>query len=73
MIVSSTQCCDFGTDPDPRIRTRDLRSRILLFRQWLSRCQQKTIFISKVFPSHSLKVHLHQSSKIKSLKEFTKQ
>ncbi len=54
---SATQCsmtfCGSGsadpnhwlTDPDPRIRTTDLRIRILLFPQWLTRCQQKRICV----------------------------
>ncbi len=47
----------FGTDtnpnPDPRICTIDLliriRIRILLFRQWLTRCQRKVYLFFKVF------------------------
>ncbi len=35
----------FGTDPDQRIRDTELRIRILLFREWLTRCQQKISFL----------------------------
>ncbi len=43
------------------------------FHQWLSRREQNTSFFSKFFAYYFLKVHLHQSSKIKSHKEVTKQ
>jgi hypothetical protein len=39
------------------------------FRQWPSRCQQKNIIFFKAF--YFLKIHLHHSSQIKSLKEVT--
>ncbi len=45
--------CVTDPDPDPA-----------LFRQWLSRCGQKISFFAYYF----LKVHLHQTSKIKSHK-----
>ncbi len=38
------------------------------FRQWPSRCQQKLSFL-RFFAYYVFKVHLHQSSKIKSHKE----
>ncbi len=45
----------FGTDPDPPIRTTDLRIRIqiLIIRQWLTKCQQ--IF----FPKFLFEGNLH--------------
>jgi hypothetical protein len=51
---------------DPRICTSGLRIRILLFLQWLSRCNPKNKFFLKVFlPSTVFTVgNLHQSSKI---------
>ncbi len=59
----------FGTDPDLWIRTTDSGLRILLFCQWLTRCQ-KIYFFKKFFAYYFLflKVHLYQSSKIKSHK-----
>jgi hypothetical protein len=42
------------------------------FHQWFSRCQQKRSFFPKFLSYyHFLKVHLHQSSEIKSNKEVT--
>ncbi len=54
----------FDTDPNPRIRTTELQIwiRILLFRQWLTKCQ-KIRFFQSFRAYYFLKVHLHQSSK----------
>ncbi len=63
-----------GTDPDSS--TTDLPIWILLFLQWLTRCQLKKSFFQSFcqFGAHYfLKVHLHQSFKIKSQKEVTVQ
>jgi hypothetical protein len=56
----------FGTDPDPEPA---------LFRQWLSKCQQKEWCFFKFFAYYFLKVpvHLNLFSKIKSKKEVIKQ
>jgi hypothetical protein len=63
----------FDTDPDPRIRTTDLRNRILLFSSVVAKMPSKRrCYFSKFFADYFLKVHLHQSSKIKSKKEVTK-
>ncbi len=59
----------FGTDPDPWALTTDLRVGILLFRLYLQNANKKYFFVFKVFFAlYFLKVHLHQSSKIKSHK-----
>jgi hypothetical protein len=64
----------FNTDPDQRIRTIELRIRILLLRQWLTshKMQTKNKFFIVFFAIYFLKVHLHQASKMKSQKEVTK-
>jgi hypothetical protein len=58
-----------GSDPDPRMRITDYGSgsESGSFRQWLSRCQQKIIFLTKFFCLllKLLSVHVHQSSQIK--------
>jgi hypothetical protein len=38
-------CCDFGTDPDPRIRTTDFRIRILLFSSMAFKMPTKNRFV----------------------------
>ncbi len=67
----------FGIDPGSLIRTTDLRIqiriRILRFRQWLTRCQQKICFFQGSFAYYFLKVHLHpsqRSHKIEEIKVF---
>ncbi len=46
LLSSVVDSWHFGVGPDPRIRNTELRIlfRILLFRQWLSWCQQKIGF-----------------------------
>jgi hypothetical protein len=66
LFVPSSVVWHFGTDPDPGIRTTDLR--IVIFCQRPSTHQQKIIF----FPSfllirYFLKVKLKHSSKIKKV------
>ncbi len=74
-------------DPDPRIRSIDLWIqirihlwirlliiRILLFSSVAFKMYIKNIFyFISLFADYYLEVHLHQSSKIKSHKEVTKQ
>jgi hypothetical protein len=51
---------------DPQIRTSDLQIRlwirILLFCQWLTRCQKKSFFSKFFFPFFFLRVHYNQFS-----------
>ncbi len=58
-------------DPDPRLSTTDLliRIRILLFSSVADKQPTKNMFFAYYF----LKVHLHQSSKIKSQKKLQKE
>jgi hypothetical protein len=58
--------CHFGTDPDPRIRTTESRIRnwILLFSLVAFKMTTKNKFFRIYFVFYSLKVRLHQSSKI---------
>ncbi len=49
--------CHFGTDPDPRIRTKDLRIRILLFSSAIKIPTNKQNFL-RCFAFYFLKVHL---------------
>jgi hypothetical protein len=58
----------FAKDPDPRIRTADLRIRILLFSSVADKMPTK----NKFFPYYFFEVNLHQSLKIKSHKEVKK-
>ncbi len=55
----------FGTDPDPRIRTTDCRILILPYTSVASKIPNKIVLLS-VFAFSFLKVHLHQSLKIKT-------
>jgi hypothetical protein len=57
---------DIFTDPDLWIRTSGSRIRIMLFFQWLPKCQQNKNFPPSSFAYYLL--HLHQSSNLKSQK-----
>jgi hypothetical protein len=58
------QCCGsvtwHGKDPDPRIRTTDLRISILLFSSLTDKILTKNTFFSDFFAYYFLKVYLHQ-------------
>ncbi len=69
-ISSAVDPWHFGTDPDPRHWLTDPDP---IFRQLLTRCQQKIIFFPKFFFAFLLllegTVHSHHSSKVKSKKK----
>jgi hypothetical protein len=69
---------DFGTDPDPRIHTSDLRIRIrlLLFSSVtfkIAKTRNYFFTVLSFFAYDFLKLHLHHFSNIKGQKEVTKQ
>jgi hypothetical protein len=76
----ATQCCEsvtfwYGTDPDPCIRTTDLRIWILLFSPVAFRMRTKNIFFffQRFFATNFLKVYLYHSSLKPIIKHIQKE
>jgi hypothetical protein len=70
LSCSVVDLCHFYTDPDPRMRTPDLRIRILLFSSVTFKMPTKS---KKLYAYYFLKIHLHHSSKLNCHKEVTEQ
>jgi hypothetical protein len=74
LLYSVVNLWHFRMDPDPRIRSSDLRIRIriILCSSVADKQPTKGKFFSKFFCLLHFEVHLHQSSKIKSQKKLQK-
>ncbi len=76
MVTSVLDPWHFRTDPDTRGSAPipyGSGSGSCSCRQWLSKMPAKNSFFSNLFAYYFLKLHLHQSLKIKSLKEATEE